>query len=600
MSKPKLIFSFANNQQDPLPSLETEKAEVLHIVQDRKKIKDDFEFVNPVTRQELADFLKEGTNRDALTSFYYSGHAAGDRLITEGEGSNAEGLANLLSQCRNLTLVILNGCSTEGQVKKLFDAFAKTGNKPPVIIATSASVGDKVATEFGVSIIEQLFTYGMGIQNAFNLAFSRIQTNIEAQNLKADIREVRSLGMDSEEGTWGLYLQDGAEFEKSKTITINQICDTNKEVPYIPNSRLFRGFISGLSVINKNIQATFEGNRKIVTDLGLYKRDIYASFPYPISKRLQRLESSESTNDVKENYNIFYNKVDRHRLGELVRTAQSILDLSFALVQAELYQIINTNPGSISKENIQKVLNIYSERKDNSTIKPFNQFLEIIIESGQALFVSELALLIDLKKIEIYNSGIFFEKLIQTYTTLSDIEAEGLVEITENKLSIFFNYFLFFAKYKITSVENIFLNHRRKSSPSYEHQIIRQQWSDRMPSIESQKMETFLDNSSIIIQKENDPNIGNFLNLSPFLIDDLKFQEKATISNLLAFVSSKNDNDEFVYRYLVNSVGGSEKKQLMFNENMAGSIAVDFENKGYYEIKDEWDFYINKIKTLSE
>ena len=52
--------------------------------------------------------------RDRLGLFLYSGHAGRDVLLTEDGASRSGGIAHLLGQCKNLKVVILNGCSTAG------------------------------------------------------------------------------------------------------------------------------------------------------------------------------------------------------------------------------------------------------------------------------------------------------------------------------------------------------------------------------------------------------------------------------------------------------------------------------------------------------
>ena len=116
MTKPILLISYANSATQHLPNLKREEECVLKVLQDRKSLRDDFEIESPSSREGIVDVLKDSIKRENLLIFSYSGHAAGDRLITEGEETNAEGIATLLSRCPNLALIILNGCSTDGQV----------------------------------------------------------------------------------------------------------------------------------------------------------------------------------------------------------------------------------------------------------------------------------------------------------------------------------------------------------------------------------------------------------------------------------------------------------------------------------------------------
>ena len=603
MTKPILLFSYANSASQPLPNLKSEKESVLTILKDRKSLRDDFDIETPSSREGIVSVLKDTIKRENLLVFSYSGHAAGDRLITEGEETNSEGMAALLSRCPNLALVILNGCSTEGQVAQLFEAFSKTGYKAPIIVATNASVGDKVATDFGIAFSEQTFIYGRNFKTAFEIALAVAKTHTdhtEAYSLKEDDRDSRFLDKMAKEGTWGIYVSDEKNQNEKIKLTFNQINTFTNSV-YKPNERLFKGLIKGLTEYNTGIRGLYEKNRKIITDVNPYKSRIYECFPLPISKRLQRLESSGSAIDVKDI--IFYNTVDKNRLGELLRTYQTIIDILFAIIQAELYSYIDKLESS-DKDQMLKVAPIYMIAADVllgniSNMKAFDLFLNDIKLIEEYLMVKDFALLSDNDKNELIELGYYFEELQKHYPTLSNLEAIGLVEFTEIRLTIFFKHILFLTKYNLTSVENILLNRRRTNNPQYRHQLFKQQWSGLEPSMEQEVLEEFLDDSSVILHKKNDKNIfGQYLNLNPFLIDDIMFREKSTISNIMAFSKFKANIESFEYRYLIYSSSENEKKSVMYQDNYNGIREVEFENKAFDEIKSEWDTYNAKLEKV--
>ena len=103
MGQPLVVIAYANNPERPLPSLREEDDQVHQYLQSRSAIQP-FRIIREsyVTRDRLVDVLTTPDDRDALLVFSYSGHAAGDRLITEDETTNAMGLSSLLSQCTNL------------------------------------------------------------------------------------------------------------------------------------------------------------------------------------------------------------------------------------------------------------------------------------------------------------------------------------------------------------------------------------------------------------------------------------------------------------------------------------------------------------------
>ena len=87
--------------------------------------------------------------------FLFSGHGDGEVLtFTTGEGAvaNVEPgiLASILSSCRRLELVVLNGCET----LEIGNALAEAG--VPVIIAWSTKIMDQAAGIFSVALFHAL------------------------------------------------------------------------------------------------------------------------------------------------------------------------------------------------------------------------------------------------------------------------------------------------------------------------------------------------------------------------------------------------------------------------------------------------------------
>ena len=138
---PTLFLTFANNDKNYLNTLRDEDSQVNNLLNERK-LQGDFIVHSEqfATTETIIRGLRQFQNDIVL--FLYSGHAGRNRLELENGEASAEGIATLLGRCPNLKLVVLNGCSTSGQV----DAFLK--NNVPVVIATSAPINDERATVF--------------------------------------------------------------------------------------------------------------------------------------------------------------------------------------------------------------------------------------------------------------------------------------------------------------------------------------------------------------------------------------------------------------------------------------------------------------------
>ena len=111
-----LFLSFANQQHEILPTLQEEDDALYRLLAPRAQAqhfllhRDSY-----VTLDKLPSYLT--LYRDTLSIFLFSGHAGRDRLLLGGGGiANSDGVAQMLGQCPQLKLVMLNGCSTEGQV----------------------------------------------------------------------------------------------------------------------------------------------------------------------------------------------------------------------------------------------------------------------------------------------------------------------------------------------------------------------------------------------------------------------------------------------------------------------------------------------------
>ncbi len=587
MALPLFIISFANNPLHPLSSLKKEEVGVKKVIDEIKLYGCDIEVEYPTTREEIVDLLKLETNRERLYLFSYSGHADGDRLITEEETTYAYGLANLLAECRNVQCVVLNGCSTEKQVFLIQESFKKTNMTTPAIVATSASVGDEIASEFNIHFFQQLLTYGYSINDAFSLAIALINTKTKQPIIPIN----RFLDEQPQDlGTWGLYTINDEPIRVLESI---QIGSRNQ---YEPNIRLFKSLIRELSSTNPDVRKRYTNDKGNILSIHPYKPFIYQSFPLPISKRLQRLESSQSSND-KAQGTIFYNKIDRNRLGELTRTALTFLDILVAFSLAELYALLQNTPSALSSDSKKIVFTSITNQKLGRT-EVLTTLLHEISLSPKSLFVSELASLITKEDTKLEELLGFFEKLAPTISTMNNTQAASLVELAELRIVGIFQKCMFLTNYHLTSIDNIQLNRKRHETAQYRHEVFFQRWGMGVEPARDSEVFTdyYLDNASIILHKETVLDNGcQYINLSPFLIDEVLFSPKANISNIMALMGYKPHNDEFSFRYLIYSSKENEGKSLVYQENDSFQQEVEFENIAFSEIKNEWEHFLNLL-----
>ena len=195
-------MAYSNDSISPLPTLQHEDDTLYalfnqHLGRQFRIIRYSF-----ITLEALNENL--GTYGKELRIFHYSGHAGENWISISGEGAHSNGIAHQLGEsarCGKLKLVVLNGCSTAGQVRALLDVGV------PAVVATYAPVKDKSATEFSKRFYRELCENQLTIKAAFEKALGAAQT--VAGNL--DIKRIaRALDYPDEsladsQPLWGLF-----------------------------------------------------------------------------------------------------------------------------------------------------------------------------------------------------------------------------------------------------------------------------------------------------------------------------------------------------------------------------------------------------------
>jgi CHAT domain len=194
-----LLLTFANSEHNRLSALTQECEEVNEALQERFADGDFVVISEPLaTRYKIIDLIR--AHEENICLFLFSGHAGRDRLVLEDGAGHVDGIADLLGRCPKLELVILNGCSTAGQVKVLLE------NGIPVVIATDTAVSDEAATQFSIAFFKELAQERKSIREAFVRA---IEAAGVFGNIEEEVRSTRGLGLDNEDKPlWGLYYNE--------------------------------------------------------------------------------------------------------------------------------------------------------------------------------------------------------------------------------------------------------------------------------------------------------------------------------------------------------------------------------------------------------
>ncbi len=191
-----VFLAFANDEEDALDTLSLENEKVYSVLSRRKANLGDIDILREKDATTYSVMETLSFHQDNITVFLYSGHAGRDRLLLEDQDANAEGIAALLQECPNIKLVVLNGCSTKGQVQELLDVGI------PVVIATASPVNDKSATQFSIAFFTSLIERANGINKAFQDGLAAAKT-VNPNSIKST-RGIGYRNHSAEESLWGI------------------------------------------------------------------------------------------------------------------------------------------------------------------------------------------------------------------------------------------------------------------------------------------------------------------------------------------------------------------------------------------------------------
>ena len=321
----------------------------------------------------------------------------------------------------------------------------------------------------------------------------------------------------------------------------------------------------------------------MINDFSPYDDDLLKSFPHPISVQLRKLRAIRGRNDGEDMK--FYNQVGRDRLWQLLRTYQTIINILMASLQAEWWSTLINAQSNTSLPIDTVSLFGYSQRPRHELA---SQLADKLRQHKTTLFVTELISNEELF-IQIAKSGVYFDGLQSGIERMSEPEASGGCQLAEKHLSELLKNVAFLTQYRLISVKNIsIVKNRVATQPRYNHRIY-QYWQTYLdPILRNTTSDYFLDNTSVLLQKKAG-NPSDYLNLSPFLIDENTFQERATLSNLFAWQAIRRNGEELVYEHLLRYDG----PRLTLCE-IDPTMATDEEqqrNLLYFEMKKQLDTY---------
>ena len=578
-----LVFlAFANNEVEPLPSLSAEDDQIYHLL--ARRAKDGHFFIHRDSHTTVPKILDQLLlYKDQLTVFHFSGHAGRDLLLLEDGQANARGIMEILKQCPKLKLVLLNGCSTQGQVAQLLEL-----DTHPIIIATSAPVGDMEATEFSTRFYQALAEDYETVEEAFNWGIAAAQT---VSNHTITV-EKRSMGRQAllEEPIWGIFYR--SELNLGWRLPEFQMAYLPQQ--FEPNTILIKHLIRTYSSYNQEVGAIFQDEKNGIQRSLLDKREaILKCLPHPISEQLRKLIVREQAGST----HIFYYHLGHNRLKQMATTYYTIIELLAFILLAQLWDELLKNKDfkvKIASGLLGEITHFFSLRRRE---RPLYNWIPLIQELQKVLHSNEVPFFVkELAEANFFNgnsefevSCSFMESLKKRMTDLKRAEFDGaeaqrLCIIAEEKLAIILGQMGFLAKYVLASVKNIdVIKYRHIDTPQFKHKVVRLVQRFVGLAEEHQVRDNYMDTASVILIPD-DSTDERFLNLSPFVIDENAFIEKSNISKLYYFDRYEKEADAYTYKHVYKP----EDIPLVVRQEMHFSI-----------IKTQFKAFLNLISDQS-
>lgn len=532
-----VLLTFANNNSKPLKNLAEEDRRVYSILSKMASEEKDWHiqhnsFARP---RDIAQDI--ALYRDKLTIFSYSGHADRDVLITDDGAASAEGIAALLGKCPNLKLVLLNGCSTEGQVDRLLEVGV------PCVIATSAPILDFAATQFSISFFESLIERKYTINKAYNIALDIAKT-ISSSKIEAK-RGMFKRSSDSNRPLWGIFYPDGQEIKQEWSIFNTKLVIEEK---FVPNELLLTKIWEAIApFIEKKKQFTqMDKMDSIITEL-----------PHPISEYLRKLIAKSAPGEREE---IFYSELSFHRLQYLLFTYTTCIELlAFTMLSQIWDELVNKRINILSpklKNYLKEFFGLTDRERKVYNLTMLIQAMGNCMETnGIDPFVSEYQQLRKLfvEQTDFFKACQYIEKIkseVIPNDELSDDRAKYLCVQIEKKLAIVMSELGFLVKYKMASMKDIyFIKLKHQLAPKYRWNFVELRFRPAGMDIIDETVKESIDNASVIILNEEGGKI-KYLNLSPFIIDENSFDQRAKLANLCVFQSFEKMAEAFTFRHI--------------------------------------------------
>ncbi|MCB9291556.1 MAG: hypothetical protein H6559_00255 [Lewinellaceae bacterium] len=568
-----LFLTYANSPTAPLEALSREDDAVYEMLS-RRYQQQHF----ALQREAHADMDKIARYlirfREELEVFSFSGHAGRDRLRLEGQDANAEGIARLLELCPRLKLVLLNGCSTEGQVRRLLQL-----ENRPAVIATSAPVGDMQACQFAISFFQALSEEFLPVEEAFRIGLAAAQA-VAKGPLQVEPGRQLATGEESHEERplWGLFTADETGERERWMLPLGQAAEPGQPASQ-PNELLIGALMDSLEPFDPEVaqvkaeeqqrSSAFYFTESTDTLLPRKHHIIIRSYPSPISSHLKLLFAPRRQGEEGE---VFYDEFNLPRLQRLAQVYLSAVELPAFFLLGQLWDRLLLEQGPPPPEDLLPVIRRFllaqaEERRTRLQFQLVPAVFAFLEGNGEGPFFGELA-----GRMEHFTVDSAYYHACQTLESLhkrlaarqfrpaGDPQLAPSCLVAEQGVAEALRVLSFLANYALISIRNIdVLCNRHFMEPHYIHKVVRLEinlvYQDAAPVLDVEDHTSFLHNYSVLVRPKGKGK-DSFLNLTPFIFDENAFIPKAQArkDNLKLYYFSHYDGlkDELVFKHVDN------------------------------------------------
>jgi hypothetical protein len=538
-----LFLTFANRSSDNLPSLREEDDALYRLLSPRARERhfllhrDSF-----VTLENLPAYL--ALHRDDLVLFLFSGHAGRDRLLLGDGDARGAGLAKMLGMCPKLKLVVLNGCSTRGQVESLLE------NGVPAVVATSAPVDDRKAGYFSIRFFEAL-EQQFSIREAFEMAKNALEMAFDG----VKIGQQRSIGFEpgtADEGAWGLYFSEKTEHHLDWKLPAQTVPDTESVPGFTPNQILIDTLFNALAPHSSEIEKLRRQSQSgMVVPLPKKRMEILNALPAPLAEPLRKLMVPV------ERENEGFDKVGPARLRQIARACDTAMELLGFVMLAQLWEAYYDRPAlrlhDAQREVLRSFFRLSKTERDVFDFIPLIRTVRDVLDQNEiSYFVEELAGMRDLlQSDEAFGEAFRFLNGLRLQIRQEDPDRAALAYLNkraEESLACLYARLGFMARYRLATIQGIDVEkYRHRREAQYNHTAV--MLHDLLGGFARSEVHLgqSMDNRSVLLIDQDN---WRYLNLSPFVIDENAFFDRTDVCKLYFFSHYLGAANTFCFKYV--------------------------------------------------